>query len=60
MRLERAISLMMSDCRQFRRAPKVLITFRLDRDICDWLREYGEGYSTRINDILRAVMARAR
>jgi len=26
----------------------------------DWLRRYGAGYSTRINNILRAVMSRAR
>jgi len=44
----------------FRRAPKVLIAARLDRDIYDWLKRYGDGYSTRINHILRAVMSRAR
>jgi len=43
---------------QFRRAPKVLVAARLDRDICDWLRKYGEGYSTRINHIRRAVMSK--
>ena len=45
---------------QFRRAPKVLVAARLDRDVYDWLKEFGEGYSTRINNILRAVMSRAR
>jgi len=45
---------------QFRRTPKVLVAARLDRDIYNWLRKYGEGYSTRINSILRAVMSRAR
>ena len=45
---------------QFRRAPKVLVAARLDRDVYDWLKQYGEGYSTRINSILRAVMSRAR
>ena len=45
---------------QFRRAPKVLVAARLDRDVYDWLKEYGEGYSTRINNILRAVMSRTR
>jgi len=43
-----------------RRSPKVLVAARLDRDVYDWLRKYGEGYSTRINNILRAVMSRAR
>ena len=45
---------------QFRRAPKVLVAARLDRDVYDWLKRYGDGYSTRINIILRAVMSRAR
>ncbi len=45
---------------QVRRAPKVLVAARLDRDVYNWLRHYGEGYSTRINSILRAVMSRAR
>jgi uncharacterized protein (DUF4415 family) len=45
---------------QFRRAPKVLVAARLDRDVYDWLQKYGKGYSTRINSILRAVMSRAR
>jgi uncharacterized protein (DUF4415 family) len=44
----------------FRRAPKVLVAARLDRDVYDWLRKYGDGYSTRINHILRTVMSRAR
>jgi len=45
---------------RFRRTPKVLIAARLDRDVYEWLRKYGEGYSTRINHILRAVMSTAR
>ena len=45
---------------QFRRTPKVLVAARLDRDVYDWLQQYGKGYSTRINSILRAVMSRAR
>lgn len=44
----------------FRRSPKVLVAARLDRDVVDWLRKYGEGYSTRINLILRQAMAKAR
>jgi uncharacterized protein (DUF4415 family) len=42
---------------QFRRAPKVLVAARLDREVYDWLQQYGKGYSTRINEILRAVMS---
>jgi len=46
---------------EFRRPPKVLVAFRLDREIYDWLNQHGkQGYSTRINNILRAVMERAR
>lgn len=43
--------------RKARRVPKVLIAARIDRDVYDWLQEHGEGYSTRINAILRAVMS---
>lgn len=45
---------------QFRRAPKVLVATRLDRDVYDWLQQFGKGYSTRINSILRVVMSQAR
>ena len=44
---------------QFRRAPKVLVAARLDRDVYDWLKKFGDGYSTRINHILRTVMSKA-
>jgi len=45
---------------RFRRAPKVLVATRIDREVYDWLMQYGKGYSTRINSVLRAVMERAR
>lgn len=45
---------------QFRRAPKVLVAARLDREVYDWLMQYGQGYSTRINNILRTVMERQK
>src|SRR5450432_2565315 len=44
---------------QFRRTPKVLVAARIDREVYDWLMQYGKGYSTRINSILRTVMGRA-
>ncbi len=44
----------------FRPKSKQLIAVRLDRDVLEWLKGYGEGYSTRINQILRAVMAARR
>ena len=45
---------------QFRLTPKVLVAARIDREVYDWLLQYGKGYSTRINSILRTVMERAR
>lgn len=45
---------------QFRRAPKVLVAARIDKEVYEWLMQYGKGYSTRINAILRTVMERAR
>jgi uncharacterized protein (DUF4415 family) len=45
---------------QFRRTPKVLVAARIDREVYDWLMQYGRGYSTRINSILRTVMERTR
>ena len=45
---------------QFHRTPKVLVAARIDREVYDWLLQYGKGYSTRINRILRMVMERAR
>ena len=45
---------------QFRRPPKVLVAARIDREVYEWLMQYGPGYSTRINRILRTVMERAR
>jgi len=45
---------------QFRRAPKVLVAARIDKEVYDWLMQYGKGYSSRINGILRTVMERTR
>ncbi len=45
---------------QFSRTPKVLVAARIDKEVYDWLMQYGKGYSTRINSILRTVMERAR
>ncbi len=36
-----------------------LIAIRLDREVLAWLRGFGPGYSTRINNILRVVMENA-
>ena len=43
----------------FRRPPKKLVAVRLDADVLEWLRQYGAGYSTRINNVLRVVMSQS-
>jgi uncharacterized protein (DUF4415 family) len=45
---------------QFRRPRKKLVAVRLDADVFEWLQQYGAGYSTRINNVLRLVMSQAR
>jgi uncharacterized protein (DUF4415 family) len=45
---------------QFRRPPKKLVAVRLDADVLEWLQQYGAGYSTRINAVLRVVMSQRR
>ena len=45
---------------QFRRPPKKLVAVRLDADGFEWLHQYGAGYSTRINHVLRLVMSQGR
>lgn len=42
---------------QFKRAPKKLVAVRLDADVFEWIRQFGAGYSTRINHVLRVVMS---
>jgi len=45
---------------QLRRPPKKLVAVRLDADVFEWLQQYGAGYSTRINNVLRVVMSQRR
>ncbi|MGA2596657.1 MAG: BrnA antitoxin family protein [Bryobacteraceae bacterium] len=45
---------------QFRRPPKKLVAVRLDADVFEWLQQFGAGYSTRINKVLRVVMSQGR
>ena len=33
--------------------PKQPVTLRLDRDVVDWFRRSGDGWQTRMNEILR-------
>ena len=45
---------------QFKRTPKKLVAVRLDADVFEWIRQFGAGYSTRINNVLRVVMSQRR
>jgi uncharacterized protein (DUF4415 family) len=42
------------------RAMKTQISVRIDRDVLDWLKSQGEGYQTRINQLLREQMLAAQ
>jgi uncharacterized protein (DUF4415 family) len=37
--------------------PKVAVSLRLDSDIAERLRASGEGWQTRVNELLRAALA---
>jgi uncharacterized protein (DUF4415 family) len=39
---------------------KVAVALRLDRDIVERLRASGEGWQTRVNDLLRAAISAAK
>lgn len=39
---------------------KTQISVRIDRDVLDWLKSQGEGYQTRINQLLREQMLAAQ
>jgi uncharacterized protein (DUF4415 family) len=45
---------------QLKRPARKLVAVRLDADVFEWLQQYGAGYSTRINNVLRAVMSQSR
>jgi uncharacterized protein (DUF4415 family) len=40
--------------------PKRPVTVRLDTDVIDWLKSKGNGYQTRMNAMLRALMESER
>ena len=46
--------------RQMFKPVKVAVTCKLDADIVAWLKQGGKGYQTRLNAILRQVMAHAQ
>jgi uncharacterized protein (DUF4415 family) len=43
-------------CDEFFRPIKKPITIRIDADVLAWLQASGEGYQTRLNQILRERM----
>jgi len=42
---------------KYHRPPKKPVTMRLDADVLEWLKSYGEGYQTKANMLLRHAMA---
>ena len=42
----------------FYRPVKKQVTLRIDADVLAWLRQQGDGYQTRLNDLLRSAMVR--
>ena len=45
---------------KFYRPIKEPVTIRIDADVLAWFKSEGRGYQTRINNLLRAAMMRAR
>jgi uncharacterized protein (DUF4415 family) len=41
---------------KYHRPPKKPVTMRLDADVLEWLKSYGEGYQTKVNMLLRHAM----
>lgn len=46
-------TLMVAERGEFYRPLKEQITLRLDKDVIAWFKDGGEGYQTRINEVLR-------
>jgi len=42
------------------RPRKASVTMRLDSDVLAWLKSSGEGYQTRVNELLRQAMNASR
>ena len=45
---------------KYYRSVKTQISLRIDKEVLDWVRSQGDGYLTRINDILRRQMIAER
>jgi len=41
---------------ELRVPPKQSVTIRLDADVLEWFKQQGQGYQTRINQLLRLYM----
>jgi uncharacterized protein (DUF4415 family) len=44
---------------KFHRPRKKSVTMRLDEDVLEWLKAYGNGYQTKVNLLLRHAMTSA-
>jgi uncharacterized protein (DUF4415 family) len=42
------------------RPRKAVVTIRLDSDVLAWLKSAGDGYQTRVNELLRQAMNASR
>lgn len=45
---------------ELKKAIKRPVTIRLDADVVEWFKRFGDGYQTRINRVLRAYMEARR
>jgi uncharacterized protein (DUF4415 family) len=45
---------------KYYRPLKTQISFRIDKEVLDWLKSKGDGHLSRINEILREHMTRER
>ncbi len=45
---------------ELKKATKRPVTIRLDADVVEWFKRFGEGYQTRINSVLRSYMEAQR
>ena len=37
--------------------PRRMVTMRIDEDVINWFSQFGRGYQTRINEVLKAYVA---
>ena len=58
--MRRIAASQVNDLLRVRKRNKILVSVRLDPPVIDWLKSKGDGYLTRVNDILANVMEAER